>query len=79
MLAGADNCQQFVPKASRTTHLSGGFGGGVEFFGSGSHLSRRGVERVDLRALLLRQAWGRRIESEQTDYSKASQQRSAGE
>jgi hypothetical protein len=57
LFAGSDYRQRFVTKASRAAHLGHDLGGGTEFFGGGSHWSRRGVEGLELLSLL----WWQRL------------------
>jgi hypothetical protein len=72
--ACSDHRQRFVPQASRTPQ-SARLGGGKKLSCAGTHLSRRGGECIDLRALLVRQFGGRRIElGQQADYPEPRQQ-----
>src|SRR5829696_7335925 len=50
LFACSDYRQWCVTKASRAAHLCTSLGGGAEFFNGRTHLPRRGVEGLDLRA-----------------------------
>jgi hypothetical protein len=72
-LAGADYRKRFVTYASHAAHLRTCFRGSAELFDGGTHLLRRGVECLDLCALLRWQVGVRWIEIGQADYSEACQ------
>jgi hypothetical protein len=54
LFAGTYYRQRCITQAPRAAHLCTGFGGGAEFLGGGTYLLRRGVEGLNLSALLRR-------------------------